>query len=77
MYLKNYRIAFFSESNFDGTIPRDFENMRTEYAWYVALDAAHHCISNLPNMKDSMYDLGIIIIPRSYIFSSILGKCPT
>ena len=60
-------IAFFSESPFDGKIPRDFDNMRTEYAWYVGLDAAHHCISNLPNMKDSMYDLGIIIIPKTKI----------
>ena len=31
-------IAFFSESNFEGKIPRDFINMSTEYAWYVALD---------------------------------------
>ncbi len=63
----NHNIAFFSESGFDGKIPRDFDNMRTEYAWYVGLDAAHHCISNLPNMKDSMYDLGIIIIPKTKI----------
>jgi hypothetical protein len=67
MYLVNREIAFFSESNFDGKIPRDFDNMRTEYAWYVGLDATHHCISNLPNMKDSMYDLGIIIIPKTKI----------
>ena len=60
-------IAFFSESNFDGNIPRDFENMRTEYAWYVALDAAHHCLDNLPSMKDGMYDLGIVIIPKMNI----------
>ena len=60
-------IAFFSESNFDGKIPRNFENMRTEYAWYVALDAAHYCLNNLPSMKDGMYDLGIIIIPKTNI----------
>jgi len=60
-------IAFFSESNFDGKIPRNFENMRTEYAWYVGLDATHHCVGNLPSMKDTMYDLGIIIIPKTKI----------
>ncbi|MBC8428099.1 MAG: hypothetical protein H8D94_01360 [Candidatus Pelagibacter sp.] len=60
-------IAFFSESNFDGKIPRDFDNMRTEYAWYVGLDAAHHSLANLSSMKDSMYDLGIIIIPKTKI----------
>ena len=60
-------IAFFSESNFDGKIQRDFDNMRTEYAWYVALDATHHYVGHLPSMEDKMYDLGIIIIPKKNI----------
>ena len=38
-----------------------FDNMRTEYAWYVALDSTHHWVGNLPSMEDKMYDLGIII----------------
>ena len=59
------KIAFFSESNFDGKISRDFENMRTEYAWYVGLDATHHFVGHLPSMDDNMYDLGIIIIPKT------------
>ena len=63
----NYNIAFFSESNFDGKIPRNFDNMRTEYAWYVGLNAVHHPIVNIPNMKDTMYDLGIVIIPKTKI----------
>ena len=61
------KIAFFSESNFDGKLERTFENMRTEYAWYVALDATHHYVGNLPSMDDAMYDLGIIIIPKTRI----------
>ena len=61
------RIAFFSESNFDGKISRDFDNMRTEYAWYVGLDATHHYVGHLPSMEDKMYDLGIIIIPKKNI----------
>jgi len=61
------KIAFFSESNFDGKLERTFENMRTEYAWYVALDATHHYVGNLPSMGDAMYDLGIIIIPKTRI----------
>jgi len=60
-------IAFFSESNFDGKIKRDFDNMRVEYAWYVGLDATHHYVGNLPNMDENMYDLGIIIIPKTKI----------
>ena len=63
------KIAFFSESNFDGKIPRDFDNMRTEYAWYVALEAMHHYIGHLPSIEDKMYDLGIIIIPKKNIDS--------
>ena len=61
------KIAFFSESNFDGKIPRNFENMRTEYAWYVGLDATHHFVGHLPSMEENMYDLGIIIIPKTKI----------
>ncbi len=61
------KIAFFSESNFDGKIPRNFDNMRTEYAWYVALDATHHYVGHLPSMEENMYDLGIIIIPKTKI----------
>ena len=60
-------IAFFSESTFDGKIGRDFNNMRTEYAWYVALDAVHHHIGHLPSMEENMYDLGIVIIPKKNV----------
>lgn len=60
-------IAFFSESNFDGKISRDFDNMRVEYAWYIGLDATHHYVGNLPSMDENMYDLGIIIIPKTKI----------
>jgi hypothetical protein len=64
----NHKIAFFSESNFDGKISRDFFNMRTEYAWYVGLDATHHYVRNIQhNLDDNMYDLGIVIIPKTKI----------
>ena len=61
------KIAFFSESPFDGKIPRDFDNMRTEYAWYVGLDATHHNIESMQSLDDDMYDLGIVIIPKTKI----------
>ena len=60
-------LAFFSESNFDGKIPRDFNNMRTEYAWYVALDSTHHWIGKLPDLQNDTYDLGIVIIPKKNV----------
>tara|TARA_B100001094_G_C18168152_1_gene793412 strand:- start:46 stop:999 length:954 start_codon:yes stop_codon:yes gene_type:complete len=58
-------IAFFSEVNSTGKVPRDFNNMRTEYAWYVALDATHNFIGDLPKLSDKTYDLGIVIIPKT------------
>ena len=61
------RIAFFSESPFDGKISRDFTNMRVEYAWYIGLDATHHCVSSLPKLEENQYDLGIVIIPKTKI----------
>lgn len=54
-------IAFFTEMGFNGKIPRVHENMRTEFAWMVALDADHYNIKQIPVKK---YDLGIVIIPK-------------
>ena len=38
-------IAFFTEMGFKGKIPRDHNNMRTEFVWMVALDADHYHIN--------------------------------
>ena len=56
------RTAFFSESQVNGKIPRNFPNARTEYAWMMALDAPHYNINNIPSEK---FDLGIVIIPKN------------
>jgi len=55
-------IAFFTEMGFKGKIPRNHNNMRTEFAWMVALNADHYHIKDIPNKK---YDLGITIIPKN------------
>ena len=55
------KIAFFTEMGFTGKISRTHENMRTEFAWMVALDADHFPIGYIPTDK---YDLGIVIIPK-------------
>ena len=54
-------IAFFTEMNFQGRIPRTHSNMRTEFAWMCAMNADHYNYKDIPNTK---YDLGIIIIPK-------------
>jgi len=55
-------IAFFTEMNFEGKIPRTHENMRTEFAWMTALNATHYPINN--KIFTQQYDLGIVIIPK-------------
>lgn len=51
-------IAFFTEMGFNGKIPRTHSNMRTEFAWMVALDADHYNLNQTPTKQ---YDLGIAI----------------
>lgn len=55
------KIAFFTEMNFQGKIPRTHIHMRTEFAWMCALNADHYNIKDIPA---SIYDLGIVIVPK-------------
>ena len=57
------RIAFFTEMGFEGKVPRNHPNMRTEFAWMCALNADHHSIVRIPFITEQ-YDLGIVIIPK-------------
>ena len=52
------KVAFFTEMGFTGKVPRTHTNMRTEFAWMVALNANHY---NLQQLPDEEYDLAIII----------------
>jgi hypothetical protein len=56
-------IAFFTEMGFNGKVPRTHTNMRTEFAWMVALDADHY---NLQQTPEQEYDLGIIINSKNH-----------
>ena len=56
-------IAFFTEGGYNGKVPRNNPNMRTDQAWICALDATHHCVFNL-NEVNQKYDIGIVIIPK-------------
>lgn len=57
------RVAFFTEMGFRGKVPRTHPNMRTEYAWMVALDADHYNLSDTPTED---YDLGIVINSKNH-----------
>lgn len=59
------RTAFFSEMGFVGKTPRTHKNMRTEFAWFVALDADHVPIKAIPTENRIIYDLGVLIIPKN------------
>jgi len=55
------KIAFFTEMEFQGKIPRNHPNMRVEFAWMCALEADHY---NIKSPLLEKYDLGIVIIPK-------------
>ena len=52
------KVAFFTEMGFNGKIPRTHKNMRTEFAWMVALNATHYNLKTIPSEN---YDLGIVV----------------
>lgn len=58
------RIAAFTEGGYTGLVPRNHPNMRTDLAWWCALEAVHHPFQHLPSMRDNEYDFGIVIIPK-------------
>lgn len=59
------KIAFFTEAGYEGKVPRNNPNMRTDMAWVCALDAYHHPLYTLPNIPSNVYDIGIIIVPKN------------
>lgn len=69
-------IAFFTEMGFNGKIPRKHPNMRTEFAWMVAMDADHY---NLKQVPEQEYDLGIVINSKNHPdwvnVEGLKGKC--
>ena len=58
------KIAFFTEGGYQGKVPRNNPNMRTDLAWICSLQADHWNINQTPTQQ---YDLGIIIIPKKDI----------
>lgn len=56
------KIVFFTEMLFRGKVPKDYKNMRTEFAWISLLDADHYHYMDIP---ENEYDLGIVIVPKN------------
>ena len=59
------RIGFFSEAGYEGKVPRNYDNMRTDVAWVCALDATHHPKAKLRSLPDNLYDVGVMILPKN------------
>ena len=59
------KIGFFSEAGYEGKVPRNYDNMRTDVAWVCALDAIHHPIVKLRSLPDNLYDVGVMILPKN------------
>ena len=47
-------IGFFSEAGYEGKVPTNHPNMRTDVARVCALDAIHHPILTNDNLSDSL-----------------------
>ena len=60
------RIAFLTEMGFEGKIPFNHPNMRTEFAWMHALDANHHSIYSFGDIRG--YDHVFVIFPKGDTF---------
>lgn len=66
------RIAFTSEMGLRGKVPNDYTNLRTEFAWMLALDADHYPLPMLENIKD--YDHVFIIFPKGQLNLNAVGS---
>lgn len=66
------KVAFLTEMGFEGKIPSNHPNMRTEFAWMYALNAIHHNIRNYHNV--SGYDHIFVIFPKGKTFLSAEGS---
>lgn len=63
----DYKIAWFTEGGWQGKVPKNHPNMRNDMAWMHTLDVTHYPISQIPNLKDGEFDIGIVTIPKTNI----------
>jgi len=59
------KIGFFTEAGYQGGVPRNHPNMRTDVAWVCALGAQHHPLETIQTVPKDSYDVGVVIIPKN------------
>jgi len=68
------KIAFLTEMGFEGKIPADHPNMRTEFAWMHTLTADHYMIYQKSSIaKIHNYDAVFIIFPKGIVTLNAVG----
>ena len=65
------KIAFLTESNYQGKVPTNHPNARTEITWQAALNSDHFNIHNYEQVKD--YDVVFIIFPKATVKLNMVG----
>lgn len=69
------KIAFLTEMGFEGKIPSNHPNMRTEFAWMYALDADHFNVYNCETNESLLnYDHVFLIFPKGVTFLNCIGS---
>lgn len=74
-------ICFFTENSHIGYVPRDYHNMRTEFAWICATGAYHWPLDLAQKIScDVDCDLGIVILPKKKevsdaLFNKLRSNC--
>jgi hypothetical protein len=66
------KMAFMTEMGFEGKVPSNHSNMRTEFAWMHALDADHRYIHHYQEVKG--YDHIFIIFPKGRVYLDACGS---
>lgn len=65
------KVAFLTEMGFEGKIPPNHSNMRTEFAWMHVLDADHRHIHHYKEVRG--YDHVFIIFPKGQLYVNADG----
>jgi hypothetical protein len=65
------KVAFVTELNFQGKVPDNYTNIRTEFAWMKALNADHYNFNDAHLVKD--YDWVLFILPKGLVTLNAQG----
>lgn len=65
------KVAFLTESQFQGKVPQNHPNMRTEMAWQATLQSDHFNIHQYESVKE--YDVVFIIFPKATVKLNRVG----